>query len=904
MRLSDLEKQGLSPRVIELWRKRQGESLLPVQSRAIRKGLLGGPGDSERSVSMLISAPTSSGKSFCAEIAALKALTKRRKSVMLFPLKSLAEQQYELLRQTYGELGVKVTIATGDHPENDQRFADGDYQIAVAIYEKFDQLLTASLDVLKNIGLVVVDEIQTVSEPGRGAILERLLTKIIASVYRPSLIGLSAVIGDDARSAGQLADWLGAVLVEETVRPVDLVRGVAAEGSFRFRSFNDGLDGSEPFVRVEASDDPFDCFVRHIKSDEGSTMVFLKSRQETIQRAFRLAAAVNWPAATGAIEQLADEEDSFLVRSLKQALGRGVAFHSSDLSPRQRNIVEQSFADKEVKALFSTTTLAMGVNLWADTVYVETVRYSGGVYDSRPSLIPVSRAEFDNMTGRAGRLRAGSNGDSRKPGRAIVLAESEFDRDILWEQYIATDETSAVKSAFASLPLEDWLLNMIVTGLLCDSEPDAIDALYGGTFHAVADPAAEPPDFETAMIRLIDERLVVVDRKSGRLSATSVGEAATKAGLTVGQAVAYRHRLRESLPETDFGWIALALSGPDWQLPPAILSRWEQSQSAPLRLLHQNHDHLIGESRFLLGSDYRREPLAYRRQAALKALLLLEQWRRLTPVQKLEECFQMHLGQILSLGTTAAHLIASIARLIEAIDRETPLRTRLAALAFSVRTGLPYEFSEIYQHLGEILNRADFLALKTDGIESLVDLCEMSPEDLTAIIKSDSKRKQVNGKMGKLKEEVYMDKSVATSMKGHCEVMPQVFAQPESIEIDGSYERERYLVRINGFPVRLTGKSFKYFTKLAWSRLNRESGWIYKEDLEIGFNQARYLYRMKGEVNTGISFPWSVVENNRLGYYRLDIDPSKISFKMDNLRNHPDYELQCLVAGKPAESIN
>ena len=99
MRLSDLEKWGIPQRIIELWRRRQGESLLPVQSRAIRKGLIGQPGDTfdNKRVRMLISAPTSSGKSFCAELAAVKALTARRKTVMLFPLKSLAEQKYEIL---------------------------------------------------------------------------------------------------------------------------------------------------------------------------------------------------------------------------------------------------------------------------------------------------------------------------------------------------------------------------------------------------------------------------------------------------------------------------------------------------------------------------------------------------------------------------------------------------------------------------------------------------------------------------------------------------------------------------------------------------------------------------------------------------------------------------------------
>jgi len=529
MRLSDLDKWGIPERIIEIWRERQGESLLPVQSRAVRKGLLGEPQDSlERGpVRMLISAPTSSGKSFCAEMAMVKALTHRRKTVMLVPLKSLAEQKHSLFQETYGPLGVKCLVVTGDHPENDKRFADGDYQIAVAIYEKFDLLLTAALDSLKNIGLVVVDEIQTVAEPGRGALLERLLTKILSSVYEPSLVSLSAVIGDSACSAGQLAEWLGAVLVEETARPVDLVRGVAAEGTFCYRSYNSGLDGSEPFVKIEAAEEPFDAFIQQIKSDTGSTLVFLKSRRETVDCAFRLAAAVGWPEAKRALESLGEEEPSFLVRSLRQALTRAVAFHNADLSPRQRAIIEQAFIDREVKVIFSTTTLALGVDLPADTVYLETVKYSSGEYNTRPALVPVTRAEFDNMTGRAGRLRDGNN----KPGRAIVLADSDFDREILWENYIAPDRPEPIESAFNSMPLEDWLLNMIVSGLASDTA--SVKGLFSKTFFACLSGEQKAPDFEASLAALLNHHLVTTNNLNSEFSATALGQAAARASLSV-----------------------------------------------------------------------------------------------------------------------------------------------------------------------------------------------------------------------------------------------------------------------------------------------------------------------------------------------------------------------------------
>lgn len=122
------------------------------------------------------------------------------------------------------------------------------------------------------------------------------------------------------------------------------------------------------------------------------------------------------------------------------------------------------------------------------------------------------------------------------------------------------------------------------------------------------------------------------------------------------------------------------------------------------------------------------------------------------------------------------------------------------------------------------------------------------------------------------------------------------------LEIDGSSERERYVIRINGRPLRLTAKSFKYLAKLAWWRANNPaaSGWVYKEDIEVGYNQARYLYRMKNEITDALGFNWPAVENNRLGYYRLNAEPEKVRINIANLQNHPDYELRQMVSAAPA----
>jgi replicative superfamily II helicase len=315
---------------------------------------------------------------------------------------------------------------------------------------------------------------------------------------------------------------------------VELMRGVAAEGVYQYRTFNDGIDGSEPFEQPDSIQGSFDTFIRQIHDTQNSTLVFLKSRMDTVEAAFRLAASVKWPEAKKALAKLDNEEPSFLIRSLRQALSRGVAFHSSDLSPRQRLIIEQAFIDKEVIVLFSTTTLAMGVNLSADTVYLETVRYASGKYNRKPSLVPVSRSEFENMSGRAGRFQGGGNG----PGRAIILAENEFDKDILWETYIASQNTESVKSAFDSMPVEDWLLDMIVCGLISSADRESVDEVFSHSLHYRIHQQTLADSALAVLKDLVAEGFVCVNDETAEIKSTVFGYTVARAGHPLPQKTA------------------------------------------------------------------------------------------------------------------------------------------------------------------------------------------------------------------------------------------------------------------------------------------------------------------------------------------------------------------------------
>jgi hypothetical protein len=263
----------------------------------------------------------------------------------------------------------------------------------------------------------------------------------------------------------------------------------------------------------------------------------------------------------------------------------------------------------------------------------------------------------------------------------------------------------------------------------------------------------------------------------------------------------------------------------------------------------------------------------------------------------------VHLGQIVHVGESAAHLLVALDRILETIDGHRLTSCNLPDLAFSVRFGLHRELQEMQRWFGDILTRSDMMRLQEAGLIRVSRLLDAAEVSLDQILPGKHKAMQIKEKAASLKEEMDMRQTaLSTRVVAPGRSAPGVV--PGSIEIDGTYERERYLVMIDGYPVRLTGKSFKYFVKLAWSRLHHDTGWIYKEDIEAGFNQARYLYRMKNEINDGLASPWSAFENNRLGYYRLNAEQSSIKVNLDNLQEHPDYEVRSMFLPQRDTAVN
>ncbi len=497
MTLQDLQEQyNIDPEIIRIWKERESDTLLPIQEAAIREQHILEGND------LLVSAPTSSGKTFLAEIAAIHTIYQRKKVIYLLPLKALAEEKYADFSEKYGDFGLDVVISTGDRTEFDWAIERGEFQLAVIVFEKAHRLLVRNRHFIDNCGLVVIDEIQMTSDYSRGSSLEMLLSAILYArkqdpkdlgkpfgSSQPQLIALSAVIED----LNRLDEWLGVDVLMSDVRPVELQEGILRkDGTFTFRGFISKEVGTEQFTpfpshlkfnlksaegKREYQYKRLQHYISYLLSQGDQVLIFRKWKWLTRDTALRLARDLQLPPALDAINAVHEMEDSISKEMLIESLRHGVAFHNADLGRDERRAIERYFREEnsKIRVICATSTLAMGINLPVKTVIINDLEKP----DPNSSIfqeIPITSAEYKNMSGRAGRLKR------QDEGKSIIFADTLAEENILWRNYIE-GTFPRLESLLAESQLSGETLFLAAAGL-CSSEDELLDFMkrtYAGT---------------------------------------------------------------------------------------------------------------------------------------------------------------------------------------------------------------------------------------------------------------------------------------------------------------------------------------------------------------------------------------------------------------------------------------
>lgn len=412
---------------------------------------------------LLVSGVPGSGKTQFALALAIASAVKRGIVFYAAPTRPLAQENADRFRFLAKGLldDDDIILSTGDRCVDDWKLHQNSGFICCTIFEKLLSFLLSSRSLRKRISLVIVDETHMFNEDSRGVRLDMLISQLTSNEERKSRVVLLTV--ESPENCEFLLGRLKKGGDDAFVPPLHL-SGRSRPGTVEHKlalhrkGKADGvLVMAEMPLTVLSSSSPLYLSEEELREKERNVLTFMKEQEsvsredwmscpldvdavETWARPGRNVLVVNMSirllkkglsnmlAARKASRPFTSEAGPFQERLRKLAEAGvisnrqrknlsgwaryGLFLHTGDMHAALRDAVEQTFREpsEEGRVLFSTTTLAYGVNLDLDTVLLTSLTFS--MDDKAPRY--VDGVVLHNIMGRAARR-------SGRAGEAVVL---------------------------------------------------------------------------------------------------------------------------------------------------------------------------------------------------------------------------------------------------------------------------------------------------------------------------------------------------------------------------------------------------------------------------------------------------------------------------------------------------
>lgn len=430
----------------------------------------------EEGQSVVVTAPTGSGKTLVAEAAIHLALSEGTRAFYTTPIKALSNQKFADLTDAYGP--ERVGLLTGDNVIN------GDADIVVMTTEVLRNMIYAESRRLDRVSTVILDEVHYLQDRTRGAIWEEV---IIHCPQHVRLVCLSATVSNNVEFASWVRERRGPTrLVATDHRPVPLESlymikdKMGAQTLHLLPTFTrkEGSRRSNP--RIQNMMGPERGRRRRFKTpnrvdvierldEEGllPAIYFIFSRAGCDAATHRLAETglrLTDSAERSAIRKIAEMRTDHLTGEDLDVLGyddwvsaleMGVGAHHAGLVPAFKETVEVLFESGLLSVVFATETLALGINMPAKTVVLESLsKFNGETHE------PLRPGDYTQLTGRAGRRGIDVEGFG-------VVLHSPFVRFSTVTE-IAASGSHPLRSSFR--PTYNMTANLVANYGLADSE--------------------------------------------------------------------------------------------------------------------------------------------------------------------------------------------------------------------------------------------------------------------------------------------------------------------------------------------------------------------------------------------------------------------------------------------------
>lgn len=405
--------------ICSLYRRSKSEvELWPSQLEAAGKVL-------EFDSNLVLSLPTSAGKTRIAEMCILACLAQGKRVVFVTPLRALSAQTEVGLRKTFNALGKSVSSLYGSIGASGSDVdALRTRHIVVATPEKLDFALRSEPALLDDVGLVVLDEGHMIGLSEREvryeAQIQRLLRRADAASRR--IVCLSAILPEGDQLV-DFAAWLTndkpAGLIKNPWRPTRLRFG-EVDWKGQHAQLNITVGDEKPYIlqfltekaptkgratKMFPADQRELCLATawRLVEDGQSVLVFCPERRSVLPYARRivdmhkrghLASVLGQPAEVLKTALTVGSEWFGKEHVVLKCLKLGVAVHHGALPTPYRKEVERLLRDGVLKVTISSPTLAQGLNLSATSLVFHGLTRAAELIDI---------AEFRNVVGRAGR---------------------------------------------------------------------------------------------------------------------------------------------------------------------------------------------------------------------------------------------------------------------------------------------------------------------------------------------------------------------------------------------------------------------------------------------------------------------------------------------------------------------
>ncbi|KAI5720766.1 hypothetical protein M8J77_011400 [Diaphorina citri] len=369
----------------------------------------------ETDQSVVVSAPTGSGKTVLFEMAILKLLLDVDngvydtihdiKAVYISPLKSLCSEKYNVWKTKFAEPGghqLRIAEITGDTVDQGQSSLHfmTNVHLVLTTPEKWDAMTRKWRDcasVLNQVRLLMLDEVHLLGEESRGPVLEAVVCRMrtVQKSQRASqpirFVAVSATIPN----IYDIALWLGFgkptvyAQIDDSFRPVKLtkiVRGFPTKPSQSTFQFEMMLSYKLKSIIMQYSDNK-------------PTLIFCATRKGVEHTCTILRQEMSIQTSPEVREIVDKCMSNMMDNKLKDMLRSSIGYHHAGMSPEDRTIIEQLFRSGYLMILVSTSSLAIGVNLPAHLVIVKSTEN----YVGASGYQEYKETQILQMIGRAGR---------------------------------------------------------------------------------------------------------------------------------------------------------------------------------------------------------------------------------------------------------------------------------------------------------------------------------------------------------------------------------------------------------------------------------------------------------------------------------------------------------------------